>query len=145
MPIRYPPRREPRVLAVAVIPTGLAFAVVDPWIVRSTGRTRCRRHTRRAAILRLVRREKPTAITTADAALIEHITKIAKHCGIAVIKKRVPKMPVAIASDLYPELPLFAPGKLGRLAALAISAVLHVTPQSRLYANTRHNAAQCRS
>ena len=30
MPIRYPPRREPRVLAVATIPSGLAFAVVQP-------------------------------------------------------------------------------------------------------------------
>ncbi len=144
MPIRYPPRREPRVLAVKIIPTGLAFAVVDPWMIRSSGRTRCRRHTRYSAILRIARREKPTAITTADTTLIEIISRVAKRCGIAVIKKHVPRLPVAIATDLFPELPLFAPGKLGRLAALAISAVLHVTPQSRLYAPTRHNAAQRR-
>lgn len=140
MPIRYPPRREPRVLAVTVIPTGLAFAVVNPWVVRGTGRTRCHRHTRRAAVLRLVRREKPTALTTTDASLVTELARVAKNCGIAVIKKRVPRLPVAIATDLFPELPLFAPGKLGRLAAMAISALLHVTPQSRQYATTRHNS-----
>ena len=145
MPIRYPPRREPRVLAVKVIPTGLAFAVVDPWMIRSSGRTHCRSHTRLSAVLRIVRREKPTAITTSDTGIVETIGRVAAHCGIAVIKKRVPKIPVSIASDLYPELLLFAPGRLGRLAALAISAVLHVTPQSRTYAPTRHNTAQRRA
>ena len=56
MPIRYPPRREPRVLALATIPAGLVFAVVDPWVVRGTGQASCGRRTRSAAILRLVRR-----------------------------------------------------------------------------------------
>ena len=32
MPIRYPPRREPRVLAVSLTPKYVAFAVVDPWV-----------------------------------------------------------------------------------------------------------------
>ncbi len=145
MPIRYPPRREPRVLAVGMISTGLAFAVVDPWVVRSTGRTRCRHRTRRAAILRLVRREKPTAIATANTPIIKIVEQVAMRCGIAVIEKRVPRLPVSIATDMFPELPLFAPGKLGRLAAMAISAVLHITPQSRHYAAARHNTAQRRA
>ncbi len=132
-------------LAVATIPTGLAFAVVDPWVVRSTGRARCQRETRSAAILRLIRREKPTAITTAESSLVDPLTEAAKRCGIPFIKKRIPKLPVAIASELYPELPLFAPGRLGRLAALAISAVLNRTPSPRTYANTRHNPSERRS
>lgn len=132
-------------LAVATIPTGLAFAVVDPWVVRSTGQARCRRRTRRAAILRLVRREKPTALTTADTSLLEIGSQVATHCGIAFLKERVPKLPVAIASELYPELPLFAPGRLGRLAALGISAVLNRNPSPRTYAATRHNSTERRS
>ena len=90
-------------------------------------------------------REKPTAITTADTSLLEIVSHVATQCGIAFLKKRAPKLPVAIASELYPELPLFAPGRLGRLAALGISAVLNRIPSPRTYASTRHNPAERRS
>ena len=145
MPIRHPPRREPRILAVGTIPNGLAFTVVDPWIIRGSGRLRCREPSRRSAILRLVRREKPTALVTADVALVVPASSVADRCGIAMIEKRPPRIPVPIAKDLYPELPLFAPGRLSRLAALGISAVLNLSPSSRTYAHSRHHPTQRRA
>jgi hypothetical protein len=145
MPIRFPPRREPRILSVATIQNGLIFTVVDPWVIRGSGRLRCREPSYRSAMIRLVRREKPTAIVTNDVALTEAARTVASHCGIAMITKRPPRIPVSIAKDLYPELPLFAPGRLSRLAALGISAVLNRTTSHRTYANTRHNATQRQS
>ena len=144
MPIRHPPRREPRILALGTIPNGLSFTVIDPWIIRGSGRLRCREPSRRSAILRLVRREKPTALVTTDATLVAPAQSAADKCGIAMIAKRPPRIPVAIAKDLYPELPLFAPGGLSRLAALGISAVLNLSPSSRTYAHSRHHATQRR-
>lgn len=145
MPFRYPPRKEPRVLAVGKIRNGLAFTVIDPWVIRGSGRMHCREPSHRAAILRLVRREKPTMVVTSDADLVEPSQVVAKTCGITIVTKRPPHIPIAIATDLYPDLPLFAPGRLSRLAALGISAVLNLSPSPRTYAHSRHNPAQRRA
>ncbi len=141
MPYRFPPRREPRILAVAVVVRGLAFVVVDPWVIRGSGRIHCREPSRTAALLRLVRREKPTAVVAAGPALARAAERIARECGIAAVRRPDEEIPVDIAQELFPELPLFAPGDLSPLAALAISAVLHVTPHPRRYAHSRHHAS----
>lgn len=142
MPIRHPPRREPRVLAVGLIPHGLAFAVIDPWVIRSSGRMRCREPSRGAAILRLIRREKPTSIIVSDSSLAPLAEHGAKACGIGFVQKRPMRIPTPIAKELYPELPLFAPGHLSRIAALGISTVLHRNPIARKYAHSRHHSTQ---
>jgi len=142
MPIRHPPRKEPRVLSVGIVPHGLIFAVIDPWVIRSTGRTRCREPARPAAILRLVRREKPTAIVVGNSELVGAAQAAAEKSGIGFVTKQPPRIPSPIAKELYPELPLFAPGHLSRVAALGISAVLHRNPIARKYVHTRHNSAE---
>lgn len=140
MSTRHPPRKEPRILSVGTVPHGLIFAVIDPWVIRSTGRTYCREPSRAAAILRLIRREKPTAVVVGDPELSERARVSAEKCGIGFVSSRPPRIPSPIARELYPELPLFAPGHLGRIAALGISAVLHQNPIARKYAHSRHHS-----
>jgi hypothetical protein len=132
------------VLAIGTIPNGLLFTVIDPWVIRGSGRLRCREPSRAAAVMRLVRREKPTAVVTSHPALVEAARIVADKCGIAMVSKRPSRIPVAIAKDLYPELPLFAPGQLSRLAALGISVVLNRNPSPRTYAHSRHHRPQRR-
>jgi hypothetical protein len=138
MTIRYPPRREPRVLAVGSSPFGLDFAAADPWVVRSAGHGTCRPRSRVAALARLVRREKPTALIGAGPGLRRTLRHVGRAQGIPVVTDPVPHLPRAIATELYPELPLLAPGRLGRLAATAISAVLHAHIPPRRYEPRRH-------
>jgi hypothetical protein len=138
MTVRHPPRREPRVLAVSLAPTGLHFACADPWVVRSAGPIRGTIRSRTAALLRVARREKPTALFSTDASLELQIKSVARITGAVVIAGPLPHLPVHVARDLYLDLNLVAPGSLGPIAALAISAVLHGTVPSRTYANHRH-------
>lgn len=140
MPIRYPPRREPRVLAIARSPTGLAFAVADPWVIRGSGFAPCSRRSEMAAIRRMVRREKPTALASPDHRF-PALRRLAREFGIPFVRAPVPELPVPIASELYPELPLLAPEVLGRLAALAVSHVLHSSVPPRTYAACRLRTA----
>ena len=93
-------------------------------------------------MLRLIRREKPTAIVVSNPELSELARKTAEKCGVGFIAKRPPRIPSPIARELYPELPLFAPGHLSRIAALGISAVLHRNPIARKYAHSRHHPAE---
>ncbi len=138
MTVRHPPRREPRVLAVSLAPTGLHFACADPWVIRGAGPIPCTKRSRTSALLRVVRREKPTALFSSDLSLGLTLRGIARITGAAVIPGPIPRLPSRLARDLYPDLPLIAPGALGSVAALAISAVLHGTVPSRTYANHRH-------
>jgi len=138
MNITHPPRREPRVLALAVTPKGLHFACADPWHLRSAGPVRCTNHSKSAALLRVARREKPTALFSPDDSLGDVLQDIARVTGAVVIPGPLPHLPVHIARDLYPDLPLVAPGSLGLIAALAISAVLNGTVRPRTYASHRH-------
>lgn len=138
---RLPPRREPRVLAVARTPAGLHYATADPWELRSSGSLSCREVSIAPALLRIARREKPTLLTVADANLLRAAARVALHLRIALVTQDIPRLPLAIAQDLYPELPMRAPTPpLARLAALAISTVLYCEPPcpSRRYAPKPH-------
>jgi len=139
MTIRYPPRREPRVLAIDSTRSGLGFAAVDPWVVRSAGHLTCRPRSRVAALSRLVRREKPTALVTVDPSLRRTLRRVGRAQGVPVLTDPLPRLPRSIASELYPELPLLAPGHFGQLAATAISAVLHASIPPRKYVPRRHH------
>jgi hypothetical protein len=143
MPIRYPPRREPRILAVDLANNGLAFVSVDPWVIRSAGRIGCRARSRSAALSRLIRREKPTAVATPSAALAPFLRRAARRLELPAVEDPLPALLPSVATDLYPELPVLAPDSaLARLSAFAISAVLNARVPSRTYVTPRrHHAA----
>lgn len=127
---RLPPRREPRVLALSRSPTGIRYAVADPWELRSAGGIQCRDASVGPSLLRIARREKPTLIVVGsgpgDAALKRPIARVALRLRIAMVTQALPGLPLAIAQDLYPELPLRAPSpEVATVASLAISAVLY--------------------
>lgn len=145
---RLPPRREPRVLAVTRSPTGIQYAVADPWELRSAGSTRCTAASLGPALLRIARREKPTLLVAEDQVLLKAVSRVALRLGVAVVTQALPKLPLAIAQDLYPELPLRAPTPgLAGAASLAISAVLYAEPPipSRHYAKTRRKRSDERA
>jgi hypothetical protein len=133
-----PPRREPRVLAIARISDAILWAVVDPFEVRSTGTTPIT--TERAiprAVRRLVKCTKPTVIATLDHDLAKTITSTARRLGLPLVADRFPSLPAAIAADLFPEFPTQCPTKpLARLATHAIAVVLHAPIHPRKYAKT---------
>lgn len=139
MTIRYPPRREPRVLAIAEDPAGLAFAVADPWVVRGAGKIPCRPRSRLAAVSRLVRREKPTALAVVTPALRRTVHRVGRAQGIPVVPDPLPDLPRAIARELYPEVPVLAPDALNSVATAAIAAVLHAPIPPRKYAPRRRH------
>ncbi len=141
MPIRYPPRREPRVLAIALTAGRIAFAVADPWVVRGTGQRPCSARARPDAVARLVCREKPTTIVAANPAA-EHWLRRRKSLAIPIVERPRAHLPRQVASELYPELPLLAAGRLGPVAAVAIATVLHTNPPSRQYAPRHHTSAR---
>jgi len=145
MTIRYPPRREPRVLAIASTASGLAFATADPWVVRGAGGLACRPGARLAAIARLARREKPTALIAANAAARRPIRRVGRTQGVPVLTEALPVLPAVIARELYPELPLLAPNRLAPIAAVAIAAVLHAPIPPRRYAPRRRRPLARRS
>jgi hypothetical protein len=127
---RLPPRREPRVLAVSRSPTGLRFAVADPWELRVANAIDCREASLGPALLRIARREKPTLLVVGDgphdAALQRAAARVALWARISILTQALPALPLVIAQDMYPELPLRAPSpELARIAALAMSAVLY--------------------
>ncbi len=141
MPIFRPPRREPRVLAVTSARAGLAFAVLDPWEIRSTGAIAGGETLRAlaAAILRLVRREKPTLVVTENAELCAALVLRLGRRGIPVERRRARRIPMATATLLYPELLLYAPTvHLRRAAILAIDTILTIYPPPRRYAAPRN-------
>jgi hypothetical protein len=118
------------VLAVSRSPTGLRFAVADPWELRTASAVDCREVSLGPALLRIARREKPTLLVVGDgshdAALRRPAARVALWAGIAIMTQGLPALPQMIAQDMYPELPLRAPSpELAKIAALAISAVLY--------------------
>jgi len=141
MAVLRPPRREPRILAVASSKHGIAWAVADPWELRGSGTTPCRCRSRRLAIVRLLRREKPTAIVTEDRAIRRLVARIARLSRLAIVGEALPELAEQIAGELYPELRLRAPTRiLARLALLAIRAALHSEPKPRTYAHRKPDA-----
>lgn len=147
MPSLYPPRREPRVLAVSVLPGLIAYAVADPWEIRASGEVPCPSRSRFAAILRLVRREKPTMVVARGPVPAPALRRAARIAGVPVIRERPPPLPVPVGRDLYPELATLVAPKFHPLATLAIAAVLHAPhlPRSYVVPPHRRNAPPRRS
>lgn len=138
MTTRYPPRREPRVLALIPAPYVTRWAVADPWEIRGAGCTRSFNLPRATLLARLVRREHPTVIVVPRAS-IPRFRAAARMLGVAIVPASFPKLPARIAADLYPEFWLHAPSRPLRQAVLqAASAVLHGQFPPRHYATSRH-------
>lgn len=124
-------------LALAIRAGCLLFAVADPWELRSSGSVAWRPRSRRAALARLVRREKPTVIA-ASRHLATLIARSAR--GVPVVRADKPPLPPDVARDLYPELPVFAPtSALARVATLAIATTLRADLPIRPYAPRRND------
>ena len=141
MPTMRPPRREPRVLALAATPHGLQWAVADPWEVRGAGKIPCRSRSNRLAVVKLLRREKPTAMVCGTTHLLPLVTALGRIHRVPVVREGLPTLDAGIAEELYPEALMRAPNpSLLRLASLAISAVLHADIPSRRYAPCRRRA-----
>jgi len=137
MPIRTPPRREPRVLSVAAFRHGLLFAVVDPWEVRSVGFVTCACSSRLTEVKRLISREKPSALV-GTRRLRPALLEAGAASRLGVVKRDLPTLPLPIARDLYPEIGIMAPKRAAqRVAVRAIAAVLHANIPTRHYATRR--------
>jgi hypothetical protein len=146
MPTRFPPRREPRVLAVARNATRLFWAVVDPWELRGIGELECSERVESRMLRRLIRREKPTVITALGERLAEKAERAARGTLVPFVTPPTAHRPRRTDAELYPELPLFAPrSELARVAALAIATVVHSPIPPRTYAKSRRNRAAARS
>lgn len=138
MPLRFPPRREPRVLGLIRSRDGFHYATADPWELRSAGTVACRDRALSACLAKTVRREKPTAVA-AKGDLRSAAARAARLRGAALIETDLPKLRRDVARQMYPELPMRAPSRdLEKVATLAIAAVLYAETSSRRYAPTRH-------
>jgi hypothetical protein len=143
MPIRLPPRREPRVLALVRSRNGFHYATADPWEVRSAGRVTCHGRALTPAVARLAQREKPTLLVTRSPSLLAPMRRAAKRMGVAAQGDRLQIPLPSIAEDLYPELRMRAPTPaLAQVATLAIAAVLYARAPSRRYAPRRNRPAE---
>ena len=143
MPLRYPPRREPRVLALSRAADGLHYATADPWEVRAVGSIPCRDLALAALVARLIRREKPTLVVARERELRGPVERVCRRLGVASSGGRAPVLPPPIARDLYPELPMRAPTpSFERIATTAIAAVLYAKTRPRHYAPRRQRSAE---
>jgi len=143
MPLRLPPRREPRALALVRSQAGFSYAVADPWELRSAGSILCRDLTLGPAVARVIRREKPTLVVTHDRELKGPAERAAKRLGITATDAGLPNLPLVIATDLFPELRMRAPTpSLSKAGVLAIAAVLYAESPSRNYAPRRHRPSE---
>ena len=138
MTLRYPPRREPRVLAIAPDSRRLLWAVADPWEIRGAGRLRCSYRAQASAIIRLARRERPTVIV-APRRSFNRLSFALGDIGVPFLPASFPIAPEPIAAELFPEIALHATTRaLRKVAVEAISAVLHGQFPSRNYAASRN-------
>ena len=139
MPLRLPPRREPRVLALVRTQVGFSYAVADPWELRSVGSVGCRALILGPAVLRVIRREKPTLVVARDRELRGPAARAAKRLGITATDAGLQNLPPAVAAEMFPELPMRAvtPSR-SRAGVLAIAAVLYADSSPRKYAPRRH-------
>ena len=136
MTILRPPRREPKALAVDLHPKGICLAVCTPWNLGNCGVQRCRDPNRALALRRIIRRERPTALTTLNATLVPLLDEAGKSFRLPVVDAHALPLPrFDVARDLFPEVVIVAPThRLKAVARLAIAAVLHAEPTSRNYA-----------
>ncbi len=140
MPIRLPTRREPRVLAVQVDRRRVAFAVADPWELRSTGAfTRTR--SLPSALRRIARREKPTVVV-ASGAITALMPSALAGLGLTLVRTRARRPPALVARELYPELGWYAPTReLERVTLTAIGHALRSPITPRRYAHRSRRPA----
>lgn len=132
MPCSYPPRREPRILAIVPCRGGIAWVVVDPWEIRGAGTARTQ--SRQATVRRLMRREKPSALVTSAASLHRILARGGGRMDPTLLAPRSPNIPPEIARDLYPEFDLYATTPSVRLAAsLAITTCIYAPIPTRSY------------
>ncbi|MFI5297584.1 MAG: hypothetical protein ACHREM_05750 [Polyangiales bacterium] len=144
--MNIPPRREPRVLALARSRGQLLWVVVDPYEVRAAGDVAVSAASVANTVCRLVRREKPTLVATPRLALALDIRRLVEARGLPLVSGRIPALPVDVATELFPELPLHCPSpRLARLAAYSIATTLHAPHQPRRYAKTLPNRAAVRA
>ncbi|MFI5300416.1 MAG: hypothetical protein ACHREM_20195 [Polyangiales bacterium] len=135
--MNIPPRREPRVLALARSRRQLLWVVVDPYEVRAAGDVDVRAASVAAAVRRLLHREKPTLVAMPKLALALDIRALVEARGLPLVSGRMPPLPVDVATELFPELPLHCSSpRLASLAAYAIATTLHAPHQPRRYAKT---------
>ncbi len=134
-----PPRREPRVLALVQTVHGIAFAVLDPWELRSCGVERCKPPARQLAIQRIIRREKPTVVTANTPMLLRLAGLAAGRLRVPVVAPDLPLPPSGIASDLVRGMAYQAPTRpLQKVVRLALATVLHSQETHRTYAPRIH-------
>jgi hypothetical protein len=135
MTILRPPRREPRVLALRPAPEGIAFAVCDPWELRSCGIARCRSPARKLAIRRIIRREKPTLLTALDPELLRLIESISSRFGIPAVRGALQPPSVDQAQQLLDGMVTQAPTPtLQDTVCLALAVALSAPVTHRKYA-----------
>ena len=145
MTLRYPPRREPRVLAIAPDSHRLLWAVADPWEIRGAGRVRCSAGAQPSAIIRLARRERPTVIV-ASRRIFKRLRFALGDIGVPFLPASFRIAPEPIAADMFPEIGIHAPTRaLRKVAVQAISGALHGQFPSRNYAVTRNKTILHRS
>jgi hypothetical protein len=143
MPPRYPPRREPRVLAIIRSNVGFQYATADPWELRAAGSATCQDRALGPTVARLVRREKPTLLVARGAGLREAGQRACRRYGPTYATAPIPALPPPIAQDMYPELPMRAPTpSLEKVATLAIAAVLYTKNSTRHYAPRRKRSTE---
>ena len=134
MPCRHAPRREPRVLALALDSRGIRFAVVDLFEVRATGELKTNRSHVALELRRLLAREKPTAIV----ATTPRGLRLAQYARLRIPLLQLPprRRSGRALLALYPEASLFGPTRrMQALLATAITALLYAPKISRRYAS----------
>lgn len=135
MTVLRPPRREPRALALVRVERGIAFAVCDPWELRSCGIQLCHASSRGLAIRRLIRREKPTVVVCRAPELLRAAGHVTRRIGIPVIRGRIEIPPLECAKDLLRHMAYQAPTPvLQEAVRLALATALSPDETHRTYA-----------
>jgi hypothetical protein len=135
--IRHVPRREPRVLALHITASSLAFVVLDLVEMRSSGDDTATARSLRLALRRLIRRERPTAVVASGRGAERHLRAVVGDRVPVLVPPRKP-LPFAVVRDVYREAVAFAPSvRLRRLASVATTTLARSTFPSRRYAKAR--------
>jgi hypothetical protein len=133
---RLIPRREPRILALSLAGSTLAWVCADLYELRSSGEQRLRGRSTRPALRQLVARERPSAIAAESKALRVALARITGR-ELPLVDPPTRLIPFSVLADLYPEASLFAPTpRLERLARQAVTVSTRELP-SRHYATSR--------
>jgi hypothetical protein len=128
------------VLALRFSRSRVAYAVVDPWEIRSAG-TFARPRSLASAVRRLARREKPTVVVTSRA-IAGAVSGALEGLGLTVQTVAPRRPPVLVARELFPELGWYAPTPdLERVTRTAIGHLLRSPITPRRYAHRSRRPA----